>query len=123
MTIDDFLKQMTIYFPTIKKELDEHIEEFGERLDTIVIEDIIMPRVIDLMKNLNNEKKIKEIFDYFETVSTEADENLLNIFSITVLEMLGADKDILEIAKQYMGPITKKYQRDADLDLGRNIVI
>mgnify|MGYP004552995885 FL=1 len=123
MTIDDFLKQMTIYFPTIKKELDEHIEEFGERLDTIVIEDIIMPRVIDLMKNLNNEKKIKEIFDYFETVSTEADENLLNIFSITVLEMLGDDKDILEIAKQYMGPITKKYQRDADLDLGRNIVI
>lgn len=123
MSIDDFLKQMTIYFPTIKKELDEHIEEFGERLDTIVVEDIIMPRVIDLMKNLNNEKKIKEIFDYFETVSTEADENLLNIFSITVLEMLGADKDILEIAKQYMGPITKKYQRDADLDLGRNIVI
>ena len=123
MMIDDFLKQMTIYFPTIKKELDEHIEEFGERLDTIVIEDIIMPRVIDLMKNLNNEKKIKEIFDYFETVSTEADENLLNIFSITVLEMLGDDKDILEIAKQYMGPITKKYQRDADLDLGRNIVI
>ena len=121
MIIDDFLKQMTIYFPTIKKDLDEHIQEFGERLDTIVIEDIIMPRVIDLMKNLNNEKKIKEIFDYFETVSTEADENLLNIFSITVLEMLGDDRDILEIAKQYMGPITKKYQKDADLDLGRII--
>lgn len=121
MMIDDFLKQMTIYFPTIKKELDEHIEEFGERLDTIVIEDIIMPRVIDLMKNLKNEKKVKEIFDYFEKVSTEADENLLNIFSITVLEMLGDDRDILEIAKQYMGPITKKYQRDADLDLGRII--
>ena len=121
MMIDDFLKQMTIYFPTIKKELDEHIEEFGERLDTIVIEDIIMPRVIDLMKNLKNEKKVKEIFDYFEKVSTEEDENLLNIFSITVLEMLGDDRDILEIAKQYMGPITKKYQKDADLDLGRII--
>ena len=121
MMIDDFLKQMTIYFPTIKKELDEHIEEFGERLDTIGIEDIIMPRVIDLMKNLKNEKKVKEIFDYFEKVSTEADENLLNIFSITVLEMLGDDRDILEIAKQYMGPITKKYQKDADLDLGRII--
>lgn len=121
MTIDDFLKQMTIYFPTIKKELDEHIQEFGERLDTIVIEDIIMPKVIDLINNLKNEKKIKEIFDYFEMVLTESDENLLNIFSITVLEILGNDKDILEIAKQYMGPITKKYQREADLDLGRII--
>lgn len=109
MTIDDFLKQMTIYFPTIKKELDEHIQEFGERLDTIVIEDIIMPKVIDLINNQKNEKKVKEIFDYFEMVITESDENLLNIFSITVLEILGNDKDILEIAKQYMGPITKKY--------------
>lgn len=121
MTIDDYLKQMTIYFPTIKKELDEHIQEFGERLDTIVIEDIIMPKVIDLINNQKNEKKVKEIFDYFEMVITESDENLLNIFSITVLEILGNDKDILEIAKQYMGPITKKYQREADLDLGRII--
>ena len=121
MTIDDFLKQMTIYFPTIKKELDEHIQEFGERLDTIVIEDIIMPKVIDLINNLKNEKKVKEIFDYFEMVLTESDENLLNIFSITVLEILGNDKGMLEIAKQYMGPITKKRQREAELDLGRII--
>ena len=121
MTIDDFLKQMTIYFPTIKKELDEHIQEFGERLDTIVIEDIIMPKVIDLINNLKNEKKVKEIFDYFEMVLTESDENLLNIFSITVLEILGNDKGMLEIAKPYMGSITKKHQREADLDLGRII--
>ena len=50
MIIDDFLKQMTIYFPTIKKDLDEHIQEFGERLDTIVIEDIIMPEIIELLE-------------------------------------------------------------------------
>lgn len=75
MTIDDFFKQMTIFFPTIEKELNEHIEEFGERLDTMAIEDIIMPNVIHL----------------------------------------------IEIAKRYMGPITNKYQREADLDLGRII--
>ena len=39
MTIDDFLNQMTFFFPTIEKELKKHIEEFGERLDTNVIED------------------------------------------------------------------------------------
>ena len=59
MTIDDFLKQMTIYFPTIKKELDEHIQEFGERLDTIVIEDIIMPKVID--SNFPHQKLLKNL--------------------------------------------------------------
>ena len=88
MIIDDFQKQMTIYFPTIKKDLDEHIQEFGERLDTIVI---------------------------------NSDDYLNNVFSITALEILGNDKNILEKAKKYMGPITIKLQREADIAIGRQV--
>ena len=113
MIIDDFLKQMTIYFPTIKKDLDEHIQEFGERLDTIVIEDIIMPEIIELLEKDADTKKLKVIFDYFEDVCINSDDYLNNVFSITALEILGNDKNILEKAKKYMGPITIKLQRDA----------
>ena len=119
MTIDDFLKQMTIYFPTIKKELDEHIQEFGERLDTIVIEDIIMPEIIELLEKDADTKKLKVIFDYFEDVCINSDDYLNNVFSITALEILGNDKNILEKAKKYMGPITIKLQREADIAIGR----
>lgn len=75
MIIDDFLKQMTIYFPTIKKDLDEHIQEFGERLDTIVIEDIIMPEIIELLEKDADTKKLKVIFDYFEDVRQSGEFN------------------------------------------------
>ena len=115
MIIDDFLKQMTIYFPTIKKDLDEHIQEFGERLDTIVIEDIIMPEIIELLEKDADTKKLKVIFDYFEDVCINSDDYLNNVFSITALEILGNDKNILEKAKKYMGPITIKLQREADI--------
>ena len=116
MIIDDFLKQMTIYFPTIKKDLDEHIQEFGERLDTIVIEDIIMPEIIELLEKDADTKKLKVIFDYFEDVCINSDDYLNNVFSITALEILGNDKNILEKAKKYMGPITIKLQRE---EIGR----
>ena len=122
MIIDDFLKQMTIYFPTIKKDLDEHIQEFGERLDTIVIEDIIMPEIIELLEKDADTKKLKVIFDYFEDVCINSDDYLNNVFSITALEILGNDKNILEKAKKYMGPITIKLQREADIAIGRETV-
>ena len=121
MIIDDFLKQMKIYFPTIKKDLDEHIQEFGERLDTIVIEDIIMPEIIELLEKDADTKKLKVIFDYFEDVCINSDDYLNNVFSITALEILGNDKNILEKAKKYMGPITIKLQREADIAIGRQV--
>jgi hypothetical protein len=37
------------------------------------------------------------------------------------LEILGNDKNILEKAKKYMGPITIKLQREADIAIGRQV--
>lgn len=119
--MDNFIKQMTTYFPTIKRKLDEHIQEFGERLDTIVIEEIIMPEVIELLKKDKDEEKLKEIFDYFENICVNSEEYLNNVFSITVLEILGNDKTILEKAKKYMGSITTELQREADIAIGRQV--
>lgn len=118
ITIDDFIEQMVSFFPTTCVEIEEHVNIFGERLDTIVIEDILMPNVIEMVKKHENQK-IKRVFDYFEQVSEEADDYLLNIFSITTLEILGNDISILEIAKPYMGPKTTQYQKEADIDIGR----
>lgn len=80
-----------------------------------------MSHVMQLIRNMEDVSKVKDIFDYFEIVSTNADEYLRNTFSVTVLEILGNDKEIIEKVKPYMGPVTTKYQREADLDLGRII--
>jgi hypothetical protein len=121
MTIDNFLEKMICFFPKTREKLAEHIFEYEERLDTIVIEEIIMPEVIELLKKNDDEKKLKEIFVYFEEVCINADDYLNNVFSITALEILGNDKNILETAKKYMGPVTIKIQREADLAIGRQV--
>ena len=118
ITIDSFIEHMIDFFPAIRSEVNEHVVVFGERLDTVVIEDIVMPNVIEMIKR-HEYQEIKRLFNYFEQVSEDADEYLLNIFSITVLEILGNDTNILEISKQYMGPRTTQYQKNADIDLGR----
>ena len=47
------------------------------------------------------------------------DSHLINIFSVTVLEILGNDKAVLKVAKQYMGEKTTLLQMKADKELGR----
>lgn len=57
--------------------------------------------------------------EYFEEVAHSDDPHLVNIFSTTVLEILGNDKAILETAKKYMGSKTMQLQIEADIELGR----
>lgn len=62
---------------------------------------------------------LERIFKYFEEIVNSDDTNLIDVFSITVLEVLGNDKVILESAKHYMGAKTIVLQRKADEELGR----
>lgn len=121
--IDSFMEQMLRFFPSKIKEYSdmcyEMQQDFSERLDTIIIEDIFMPEIISLIKKNTEIELLKELFEYFEEVSNEGDEELINIFSVTSLEILGNDKEILRKAYIYMGPKTKRLQFEADQDLGR----
>ena len=121
LIIDDFYNKMKIFFPNICSDIEQMMEDNSEGLDTIVIEEVIMPEVLGLLKNDTEPEKTRNIFDFFEDVCINSDEYLNNVFSITALEILGNDKDILEKAQKYMGPVTKKLQREADIALGRSV--
>lgn len=53
----EFFGRMQEFFPSTREECTESIKEYGEVLETVVIEDIFMPRVLELLK---------KVFDYFE---------------------------------------------------------
>lgn len=116
----EFLEKMQEFFPSTREEYNESIKVYGEILETVVIEDIFMPRIIMLLAENVNSELLKNVFGYFEEIVNGNDLDLVNIFSITVLESLGNDKRILETAKQYMGPKTMLLQIEADRALGRN---
>lgn len=116
----EFFEKMQEFFPLTREEYIESIKEYGEVLETVVIEDIFMPQILMLLAKNENPELLKKVFRYFEEIVSGDDTDLINVFSITVLEILGNDKRILESAKQYMGPKTTWLQIEADRRLGRS---
>lgn len=118
--VEEFFETMLIFFPDLSQEYTLHIQKYGGRLDTVLMEDIFMPEVIKLLENnKSNSELLKHIFEYFEKLSLLEDKYFLNFFMVTAMEILGNDKIILENAKQYMGPKTRQLQIEADRALGR----
>ncbi|MEL7607691.1 MAG: resolvase [Sedimentibacter saalensis] len=116
---EKFLRVMLDFIPSLESEYRNSIENNGELLETVIIEDVLMPEILKLLSEDSNVELLSHIFDYFEEVCNSEDNYLLNIFSVTVLEILGNDRAILEVAQKYMGPKTKQLQVQADVDLGR----
>lgn len=116
---EDFFSVMLGFLPSSSIGYRKSIEDNGEALETVIIEDIFMPEIIKLLSEDKNIELLKCIFDYFEEISNCEDNYLTNIFSITVLEILGNDKTILGVAQKYMGHKTMQLQIEADRYLGR----
>ena len=116
---DNYRKRTMIFFPSTKNAYIESVEEYGEVLETVVIEDIFMPELLTLLAKNEDAELLSNIFNYFEEIIKKNDSHLINIFSVTVLEILGNDKAVLKVAKQYMGEKTTLLQMKADKELGR----
>lgn len=116
----EFFEKMQEFLPSTKEEYVESVKEHGEVLETVVIEDIFMHPILTLLSENKNPQLLERIFEYFEEIANSEEAHLINILSITVLEILGNDKTILETAKQYMGIKTAILQKRADEGLRRN---
>ena len=115
----EFFAKMLQFLPCTAHDYNRSIEEYGELLETVVIEDIFMPELIKLLNKDENHQLLGEIFDYFEMIVHCGEQGLVSNFKVTVLEILGNDKTILKTAQKYMGEKTKVLQLEADRDLGR----
>lgn len=116
---EEFLRKMLDFLPSTYDAYRKSIAFHGEVLETVVIEDIFMPEIIKLLSGERNINLLESIFNYFEEVSNCEDAQLKNVFSVTVLEILGNDRSILGTAQKYMGTKTIQLQIEADRALGR----
>ncbi|MCM3293459.1 resolvase [Paenibacillus sp. MER 180] len=118
---EEFLRKMLEFLPSTEAAYRKSITFNGKVLETVIIEDIFMPEIIKLLREERNINLLESIFKYFEEVSNDEDAHLMNVFSVTVLEILGNDRSILGTAQKYMGSKTIELQIEADRDLGRRI--
>jgi len=80
----------------------------------------IMPSVnktIDCIEK--HENLVSEIFDFFEEMANEDDEELKELLMYSTLETLGDDYKRLEISRQFMKNETKKLSERVEAFLGR----
>lgn len=115
----EFFEKMQEFFPSTKEAYIESLKEYGDVLETVVIEDIFMPPILKLLSENKEWQLLESVFGYIEEILNSNDSHLTDVLSVTVLEILGNDKLILETARQYMGTKTKALQGKADEDLGR----
>ena len=117
--VREFFEKMQEFFPSTNNAYIESVKEDGEVLETVVIEDIFMPELLTLLAKNEDAELLSNMFNYFEEIINKNDSYLINIFSVTVLEILGNDKAILKVAMQYMGEKTALLQMKVDKELGR----
>ena len=89
----------------ICEDTDDNTKSHDDQTDT--------KNRVDASDNLINRNKC------CDEIIKKNDSHLINIFSVTVLEILGNDKAVLKVAKQYMGEKTTLLQMKADKELGR----
>ncbi len=115
--VDDFFSNMLSYFPQATENFYSHISEYGERLNTVILEDVLMPEVLKAIK-VNDVSLLTNLFSYFEELAMIEDLYLTNLLTVCVLEKIGEDDDIFNMSKKYMGPKLKRMQIEADRGLG-----
>lgn len=118
-THTEFFEKMQEFFPSTTEAYNKSVKEYGKVLETVVVEDVFMPQILELLNKDTDSQLLENIFTYFEEIVSSDDLHLINVLSITVLEILGNDKKILETAKKYMGKKTKVLQIKANETLGR----
>lgn len=103
---DKLAEQFVSVFIEFKPILEEHLEFNNEFLPHIFFGEC-NDYIIESLQKEEREKLVK-LFDFFEKMAVAGDEYVRELLSVTILERIGDDKDILSIAHKYMGKETRK---------------
>lgn len=116
MIYKDLAKHFTENFEEYKPVLQKHIDFNGE-----VLNHVFFGECNDYFVELIGKKKeqIKELFDFFERMATEGDDEVKDLLSVTILARLGDSKKLLQTAYKYMGAETRKASDEIEKFWGR----
>ncbi len=117
MDVMDGINILTAEFKVLEPVLQEHLE-FNEGLLPHVYFGECNEIFIDFI-NEGNPQVLQRLFYIFEKLAIEGNEEVKNILCVTVLERLGDDRNVLNIAREYMGKLTRKLSDETEKGLGR----
>ena len=96
-------------FPELKEQVEKECGS-GEFLPHVVFGNIFDPLTVSLLKQDDHaeNKTLRRIFDMYEELSSEGDEETQNLVQVTLLEYLWDEKTTYNRALELIGERTKE---------------
>jgi hypothetical protein len=115
----DLAKRFTEKFLEFKPILHEHIELNGELLNHVFFGEC-NEYFINIIETEKEIPKIIDLFDFFERMATQGDDDVKGLLSVTILARLGDSKELLQTAYKYMGAETRKVSDEIEKFWGKS---
>jgi hypothetical protein len=117
MNVLEVIDELTDEFKDFKPILQEHIEFNEELLPHVFFADCNNV-FINLIKE-NNPQVLNKLFNFFERMAADGNNDVKEILTVSILEVLGDDRHVLNIAHKYMGVETRKASDEIEKYWGR----
>ncbi|MGE6259269.1 DUF7674 family protein [Heyndrickxia sporothermodurans] len=118
MNYNDLAEHFTENFKEYKPLLQEHTDFNGEVLNHVFFGEC-NDYFAELIGKEKDKAKIKTLFDFFERMATQGDDEVKELLRVTILARLGDSKKLLQTAYKYMGDETKKASDETEKFWGR----
>lgn len=117
MDVMDAINILIDEFKDLKPVLQEHLDFYEELLPHVYFGECNEFFISYI--NEDNPQMLQRLFGVFEIMATEGNDQVKNILCVTILERLGDDRNVLNIARKYMGKETRKLSDETEKGWGR----
>lgn len=98
---DSLANRFGTLFPDMKKDIKENIAKYGEFLPETFFIEKGTDRVLDVIKN-GSEADRKKLFKMLNEIYEDGTNDVQDIIGVTILGAMKNDRDMMQIADQYM---------------------
>ena len=113
--------RMLRVIPDLREACDGLVEWYGGDVPGphVVFGDVLDPYLVELLTADRQDAALVAAFSLLEEMATSTDVAVQEVLATTVLERLGDDRAILERARRYMGPATRRLSEEVERGWGR----
>ncbi|MDF2804620.1 MAG: hypothetical protein K0S61_4525 [Anaerocolumna sp.] len=116
----EFIEYFLDNFPEYRSIYIKHIEEYEELLLHVFFGDTLNKKILKLLSDdKNNKNQLYKVFNFLEQMALDKNIEIKEVLTVTILERLGDNKNLLKKAYTFMGEYTKKLSLEIEQFWGR----
>lgn len=118
MTKEFFAQDLVRRFPEHQAAYEDHLRAYGEVLGHVFFCEI-NPVLSGLLRENQDQARIRRYMDFLEEMYREGDGDVRNIVEVTILEYLGDDETVLRQAFHYFSEELMEASQAVEAGWGR----